>query len=84
MIAFARRPVPQLTTTGKIAEKLGEPLHRVQHVLRTRHDIRPAARAGVLRLNDAAAVEQVRQALEAIDAARSRKPSRTQHSRPGE
>jgi hypothetical protein len=26
----------------------------------------------------------VRQALEAIDAARSRKPSRTQHSRPGE
>jgi hypothetical protein len=33
------------TTVGEIARRLGQPLHRVEYVLRTR-DIRPTSRAG--------------------------------------
>jgi hypothetical protein len=49
---------------------LGEPLHRVLNVLGTRPHIRPAARAGTLRLYDKAAVAMVRHELGAIDARR--------------
>jgi len=61
---------PRLQTTGVIAEKLGVPLHRVQHILATRSKIRPAARAGILRLYDSEAVEQIRYELEVIDTVR--------------
>jgi hypothetical protein len=62
---------PRLLTPGRIAETLGEPLHRVQHVLSTRPHIRPSARAGTLRLFDNAAVAQIRHELKAIDARRA-------------
>lgn len=61
---------PRLITPGVIAEKLGEPLHRVLNVLATRRHIRPAARAGTLRLYDDQAVAMVRHELNGIDARR--------------
>jgi hypothetical protein len=64
--------VPRLITPGVIASELGEPLHRVQRVLATRAHIRPAARAGTLRLYDRAAIALVRQELSAINARRCR------------
>lgn len=64
---------PRLITPGVIAAKVGEPLHRVLHVLATREHIRPAARAGTLRLYDKEAVALVRHELNAIDARRSRR-----------
>lgn len=63
---------PQLITVGVIARELGEPLHRVLHVLREREHIRPAARAGNLRLFDRQAVSMVRNELSVIDARRCR------------
>ena len=61
---------PQLITPGVIARELGEPLHRVLHVLGTREHIRPSARAGTLRLYDKATIAEVRHELHAIDARR--------------
>lgn len=60
----------QLITAGVIAEKLGEPLYRVQHVLATRPDVRPTARAGRTRLYRADAIARVRYELNHIDARR--------------
>lgn len=62
---------PQLTTEGRIAAELGEALHRVQHVLRTRQHIRPVAKAGTLRLFDREAVAMIRHELSAMDARRA-------------
>ena len=63
--------LPQLITPGVLAKELGEPLHRVLNVLRTRPYIRPRARAGTLRLYDRDAIAQVRHELHAIDARRA-------------
>ena len=65
-------PTARLLTPGIIAVQLGEPLHRVLHVLATRRHIRPAARAGILRLYSKDAVAQIRHELNAIDARRCR------------
>jgi hypothetical protein len=62
--------IPKLRTPGVLAAQLGQPLHRVLHVLRTRHHIRPAARAGRLRLYDRDALAMLRHELSAIDARR--------------
>jgi hypothetical protein len=43
-----------------LAEDLGQPLHRVLYVLRSRQHIRPAAMAGRLRLYDRDALEAIR------------------------
>lgn len=59
---------PSLRTPGVIARELGEPLHRVLYVLRTRPFITPSARAGRLRLYDRQAVAMIRHALNAMDA----------------
>ncbi|MFH1919894.1 MAG: hypothetical protein ABIP48_08425 [Planctomycetota bacterium] len=64
---------PTLLTPGRIAEALGVPLHRVQHILSTRSQICPSARAGTLRLFDKAAVAQIEHELNAIDARRGEK-----------
>ena len=70
------KPPPRLITPGVIATELNTPLHRVLHILATRQHIRPAARAGILRLYDREAIAQVRHELSAIDARRqSRKGS---------
>jgi hypothetical protein len=66
-------PPPVLITPGVIASELRTPLHRVLHVLGTRQHIRPAARAGRLRLYASQAVAMVRHELNAIDARRCRK-----------
>lgn len=62
--------VPQLITAGVMAADLDEPLHRVLYVLATRQQIRPAARAGTLRLYDREAVAMVRRELAEIDSNR--------------
>ncbi|MHB1035124.1 MAG: hypothetical protein ACYC35_28765 [Pirellulales bacterium] len=67
---------PRLTTPGRLAAELSEPLHRVLHVLATRKHIQPSALAGTLRLYDRTAVAQVRHELNAIDARRNRKGAR--------
>ena len=59
--------IPQLRTPGVVARELGEPLHRVLYVLRTRPAISPSARAGRFRLYDRQAVDMIRQALDGID-----------------
>jgi hypothetical protein len=64
---------PRLITPGVIAAELDVPLHRVIHILATRQHIRPAARAGTLRLYSAEAVAQVRHEINAIDARRCRR-----------
>ena len=64
---------PRLITVGVIADEVRAPLHRVQYVLRTRLRIRPAARAGTLRLYDRRAVAMVRYELNLMDARRCRK-----------
>ena len=66
-----KKSAPLLTTVGRIAALLDEPIHRVVYVLATRDNIRPAARAGTLRLYDRRAVAMVRHALETIDARRA-------------
>ena len=62
---------PQLRTPGVIANEIGEPLSRVQYVLRTRTHIQPTATAGRFRLYDRRAVAMIRHELHAIDARRS-------------
>jgi len=64
--------LPSLITAGSIAHELGEPLHRVLYVMRTRQHIQPSARAGMLRLFDRSAVAMIRHEINAIDARRSR------------
>ena len=70
---MAAKSIPQLITPGVIAVELGEPLHRVLHVLATRQHILPTARAGTLRLYDRKAVAMIRQELDAINSRRGRK-----------
>ena len=65
--------IPRLITPGVIASQLGEPLHRVLYVLRTRPRISPAARAGVIRLYDSDAVSAVERELNAIDMEETKK-----------
>lgn len=72
--------IPQLITPGVIAAETNTPLHRVLHVLATRPHIRPAARAGTLRLYERAVVAMVRHELGAIAARRlARKAVRDAH-----
>jgi hypothetical protein len=56
-----------------MAAELDQPLHRILHVLATRPHIRPAARAGTLRLFNRIAVSMVRHEIAKIDARRYRK-----------
>ncbi len=61
---------PRLLTPGRLAAELGEPLHRVLHVLATRPHIQPCARAGTLRLYSRDTVALLRDELASIDARR--------------
>lgn len=67
---MATKSPPKLITPGVIASELSEPLYRALNVLRTRQHIRPAARAGTLRLYAKQAVVIVRHELNGIDARR--------------
>lgn len=64
--------IPTLLTAGEISRTLGVPLPRVSYILATRPHIKPAARAGTLRLYFRQAVAQVRHELNAIAARRCR------------
>jgi hypothetical protein len=63
---------PKLITPGVIAAELDQPIHRVIRILATRAHIKPAARAGTIRLYTREAVAMVRHELNAIDAKRGR------------
>lgn len=69
-------PIPKLRTPGVLAACLGEPLHRVIYVLRTRPHIRPAAKAGRLRLYELKALRMLQHELELIDIRQSKAVSR--------
>ena len=65
---MASEAAPQLLTPGRIAARLHVPLHRVLYVLSSRPHIRPAARAGRLRLFNHRAMAMIRHELNSIDA----------------
>lgn len=66
----ATEQTPRLITPGVIAAQVHRPLHCVLHILATRGHIRPAARAGTLRLYPRSAIAMVRHELIAIEARR--------------
>lgn len=68
---MATEQIPTLRTVGVLAAALGQPVHRVEYVLRTRPHIRPSARAGRLRLFDREALAQLRYELNRMDARRA-------------
>jgi hypothetical protein len=56
-----------LPTVGEIARRLGESLHRIEYVIRSRH-IRPASRAGRVRIFAEADIAHIADELRLIDA----------------
>ena len=66
MIAI-QKPATALMTVGQIARLLKQPAHRITYVISTRR-IMESARAGRLRVFDLQAVDQIRQAIAAMDA----------------
>jgi hypothetical protein len=67
-MAYGPRPLePQLITPGTLARQTGQPIHRVLYILATRPSIRPAARAGRIRLYDSEAIARVREEIARID-----------------
>ena len=64
---------PQLLTPGRLAERVKQPLSRVQYILRTREHIKPFARAGALRLYAESAVALIQEELQAIRSQRGRR-----------
>ncbi len=63
--------IESVVTPGEIARRLGEPQHRIVHILNTRAHIRPVRRVGIVRTYAAPeVVELVRAELNAIDARR--------------
>ncbi len=65
----AAEKIPAAPTVGEIARRLGEPLHRVQYVIRSRN-IKPAVRAGNLRIFSDPDVRYIESELRRIDADR--------------
>jgi hypothetical protein len=57
----------QLLTVGVIAERLGQPIHRIEYILRTR-SIRPAGVAGNSRVYSEGDIERIAEELRQIDA----------------
>lgn len=57
-----------LNTVGVLAAKLGQPIHRIEYLLRTRKHIAPVAIAGRSRLYPEKTIAQLRHELNAIDA----------------
>lgn len=56
-----------LPTVGEIARRLGESLHRIEYVIRSRN-IQPASRAGHVRVFGEAEVAYIADELRLIDA----------------
>jgi len=70
--------IPLLNTPGRIAELLHVPIHRIVHILNTRHDITPTALAGRVRLYDSTALARIRYELNVQDARRDSVPQARQ------
>lgn len=66
-------------TVGEIARRLGESLHRIEYVIRSRN-IQPASRAGHVRIFAEADVAHIADELRLIDA---RQESASGHEAPG-
>ena len=60
-----------MPTVGEIARRLGEPLHRIEYIVRARK-IQPSGRAGNARVFTDADVEQIDNELRRIDAENDR------------
>jgi hypothetical protein len=61
------QPLPaNVPTVGAIARRLGQPMHRVEYVLRSRR-LRPTGKAGNCRVFAEEDVQRVQSALAAID-----------------
>ena len=58
---------PYVPTVGEIARRLGEPVHRIEYVIRSR-GIRPSGLAGVARVFTDSDVERIASELRRIDA----------------
>lgn len=58
---------PAMTTVGEIARRLGEPVHRIEYVIRARR-IRPTGRAGSARVFPEDAVKAIALELQRISA----------------
>lgn len=58
--------IGSVLTLGDIARELGEPEHRVKHIINSRR-IEPVRRIGIIRLFPATAVGAVRQELDTIN-----------------
>ncbi len=59
--------VSQLPTIGTIANQLGEPVHRIEYVIRSR-SIKPSGRAGNARVFSESDIERIADELRRIDA----------------
>jgi hypothetical protein len=60
--------VQNVLTVGDIANRLGEPLHRVEYVLRTRRQLRPQGRVGNARIYSESDLQFIASELRRIDA----------------
>jgi hypothetical protein len=56
-----------LLTVGVIADRLSEPIHRIEYILRSRN-VRPAGIAGTARVYDEEAIARIAEELRRIDA----------------
>jgi hypothetical protein len=63
---MATQAVPRQLTVGEICKRLGEPIHRVRHVLSTRN-IQPHSRAGCAGVYSEADLQHVASELRRID-----------------
>jgi hypothetical protein len=59
-----------MPTVGEIARRLGEPVHRIEYLIRTRK-VEPQGWAGNARVFSDQAVEQIASELQRIDSARA-------------
>ena len=64
---LAMKPTLQVLTVGRIAQITGEPVHRIDYIVRTRN-IQPRARAGRLRVFDSAGLAAIKRELESMRA----------------
>lgn len=71
-------PTTPVPTVGEIARRLGESLHRIEYVIRSRN-IQPASRAGHVRIFAEADVSQIADELRQIDA----RQEQAAHEAPG-
>jgi hypothetical protein len=60
-----------MPTVGEIARRLGQPVHRIEYVIRARH-IRPCGWAGNARVFPEDAVEMIASELQRIASAKGR------------